>query len=179
MMSKFKRKVLNYVNFYKYKKYEKVEISSKNRISNFLDLEIDKEADVVILDDLKVGKNVSIRCRKNSKLYIGKDVFFNNNCVLTCRYNIEIGDDVIIGPNVVIFDHDHDYKSINRKSDFIYGEIYIGKNVWIGANACILKGSKIGDNAVIAAGAVVSGEVPENSVYYEKGKIKKIGDIHE
>ena len=75
---------------------------------------------------------------------MGENVFFNNNCVLTCKKKIQIGNNVIIGPNVCIFDHDHDYKSPGRAVEFVCKEIKIEDNVWIGANACILKGVKIG-----------------------------------
>ena len=48
------------------------------------------------------------------------------------------------------------------------GEVIIGKNVWIGANTVILRNTRIGDNAVIAAGSIVKGEVPANSVFVDK-----------
>ncbi len=80
----------------------------------------------------------------------------------------------MIGPNVLIFDHDHDFKNKDRKNSYIHGDITIGNNVWIGGNVVILKNTKIGENAVIAAGTVVTGEVPANHIYYAKGKVKKI-----
>lgn len=69
-----------------------------------------------------------------------------------------------------MFDHDHDFRGLEimNGNKFKEAEIIIGNNVWIGANVTILKGTKIGDNAVIAAGSVLVGEVPENSVAYNK-----------
>lgn len=173
---KIKNLALYYIDFYKYTFYKKVIIYKQNRLCHHIDLQIDKKSIVVIHEGLKTEKNVSIKCRENAKLGIGKNVFFNNNCVITCRNKIVIDDDVIVGPNVIVFDHDHDYKSENRKSSYVCKEIHIGKNVWIGANACILKGSNIGDNTVIAAGVIVNGDIPDNCIYFGNGKIKKIGD---
>ena len=51
-------------------------------------------------------------------------------------------------------------------------EVVIGNNIWIGANAIILRGAVIGDNAVIAAGTVVMGEVPANSVAYNRKELE-------
>lgn len=159
---------------YKNKKNIKIDKQTKIYLNNNLELSIDDEARVQIGKDLAIRKNVSIRCRKGANLILGNRIYFNNNCVLTCRNKIIIGDDTSFGPNVIIFDHDHDYKSKNRGSEFISKEITIGKNVWVGANACILKGSNIGDNCVIAAGAVVNNEVPKNCIYYSKNNIKNI-----
>lgn len=110
-------------------------------------------------------------CRPNcsiinkGKLIIGENVFFNRNVSITCLDNITIGKNVSIGNNVVIVDHDHDK---NKRGEFVCSRIVIGENVWIGANSVILRGSKIGDNAIIGANSVVKGDVPENSVFFNK-----------
>ena len=100
--------------------------------------------------------------------------FFNQGCSITCLKRIEIGDNCLFGPNVVIVDHDHDYHFINTKrgSEYICKDVTIGENVVVGANTVILKGSIIGDNAMIGAGSIVSGVVPANSIYY--GKHEKV-----
>lgn len=179
IIKKIKNIFLNYIMFYKYKKYKNIIIKKQKSLIQKYELNIDKTAHVYIGINLHVRKNVSINVRKNANLKLGNNVFFNNNCIVTCRNNITILDDTIIGPNVAIFDHDHNYKIKDRKNNFIMGEIFIGKNVWIGANSCILKGSKIGDNCVIAAGSIVTGNVPANCIYYSKNNIKKIGDLNE
>lgn len=60
------------------------------------------------IEGLILKHRCSLRLRKGSALNIGKNVSFNNNCTLTCRGKISIGDDTNIGPNCAIFDHDHD-----------------------------------------------------------------------
>lgn len=96
--------------------------------------------------------------------------FFNQGCSVTCLKRIQIDDNCLFGPNVVVVDHDHDYRLLNTKrgSEYICKDIIIGKNVVVGANTVILKGSVIGDNAMIGAGSIVTGTIPPNSIYYTK-----------
>lgn len=114
----------------------------------------------------------------NGKLKIGKNVFFNSYSSVNCRQNIQIGENCQIGENVKIYDHDHIYgQGIEIKSSgFSYGDIIIGKNVWIGSNCIILKGSKIGDNCVIGAGSIVKGEIEKDLLVYQNRNLvmKKI-----
>ena len=94
---------------------------------------------------------------KNIK--IGRDVFINSGCHFQDQGGIEIGDGTLIGHNVVLATINHDLKpSMNRVNH--YAPIKIGKYVWIGSNATVLQGVTIGDWSVIAAGAVVTHDVP-------------------
>lgn len=100
-------------------------------------------------------------CGKN--IHIGKNVFINAGCHFQDQGGITIGDGAQIGHNVVLATLNHDLIPENRKT-VIPAPIIIGKNVWIGANSTILSGITIGDNSVIAAGAVVTKDVPANVV---------------
>lgn len=100
-------------------------------------------------------------CGKNLK--IGKNVFFNSGCRVQDQGGITIGDGVLIGHNVVLATLNHAFEPSHRQ-DMNPQPIKIGNNVWIGANSTILPGVTIGDGAIIAAGAVVSKDVPENAV---------------
>ncbi|MDO5548128.1 MAG: acyltransferase [Eubacteriales bacterium] len=93
---------------------------------------------------------------------IGSGNFFNYNVSITALKMIEIGDNCKVANNVVIVDHDHDYH--NSNIGYQCAPVVIGNNVWIGANAVILKGVTIGDNAVIAAGSVVNKDVPSEAI---------------
>ncbi len=100
-------------------------------------------------------------CGKN--ITVGKNVFINEGCCFQDQGGIEIGDDCLVGQQVVIATLNHDLKPTHRK-DMLPKRVKIGKNVWIGAHATILPGVTIGDNAVIAAGAVVTKDVDSNAV---------------
>ena len=98
---------------------------------------------------------------KNIK--IGRDVFINSGCHFQDQGGIEIGDGALIGHNVVLATINHDLNpSMNRVNH--YAPIKIGKHVWIGSNATVLQGVTIGDWSVVAAGAVVTRDVPPMTV---------------
>jgi Acetyltransferase (isoleucine patch superfamily) len=93
-------------------------------------------------------------------------VFLNRNVTVVSKERIHIGAHTAIGPNVVIYDHDHDYAS-EVGEHYRCAPVTIGRNVWIGANVSILRGVQIGDHAVIAAGSVVTENVLENTLLYQ------------
>lgn len=91
--------------------------------------------------------------------------FINRNCNIVSMKEITISKNVTIGPNVCIYDHDHNLKKkYNGDNAFVCKPIVIEENVWIGANVTILKGVSIHKNAVIAAGATVVKDVQENTI---------------
>ena len=100
-------------------------------------------------------------CGKN--IFIGENVFINCCCHFQDQGGIYIGDGTLIGSYVVMATINHGQKP-SQRSDNFPAPIHIGKNVWIGSHATILPGVTIGDNAIVAAGAVVSKDVPENAV---------------
>lgn len=100
-------------------------------------------------------------CGKN--ISIGKHVFINMGCKFQDQGGISIGDGSLIGHNVVLATLNHAAAPEDRGS-MIPAPIRIGKHVWIGANATILPGITIGDGAIVAAGAVVTKNVPENTI---------------
>jgi acetyltransferase-like isoleucine patch superfamily enzyme len=94
---------------------------------------------------------------------IGKNVFINFDCVFLDLGGITIEDNVLIAPKVSLLSEGHPV-SPNERQSLVPGHIHIRKNAWIGAGATILPGVTIGENAVVAAGAVVSKDVPANTV---------------
>lgn len=95
---------------------------------------------------------------------VGRNVFINQGCHFMDMGGITIGDDVMIGPKVNLVSAGHPTSPADRRSAIVAKPIIIGNNVWIGAAATILPGVTIGENAVIAAGAVVSRDVPMNTM---------------
>lgn len=96
-------------------------------------------------------------------IQIGKNVFINHACSFLDMGGITIEDEVLIGPKVNLITENHPLNPADRKS-LISKPILIKRNAWIGANASILPGVTVGENAVVAAGAVVSRDVPDNSI---------------
>lgn len=94
---------------------------------------------------------------------IGKNVFINFDCVFLDLGGITIEDNVLIAPKVNLLSEGHSISPENRQS-LTAGHIHIKKNVWIGANATITQGVTIGENSIVAAGAVVSKDVPDNVI---------------
>lgn len=96
-------------------------------------------------------------------IQIGKNVFINHACSFLDLGGITIEDDVLIGPKVNLITENHPLDPADRGA-LICNPIVIKRNAWIGAAATILPGVTIGENAVIAAGAVVSKDVPDNTI---------------
>ena len=94
---------------------------------------------------------------------VGKNVFINSGCCFQDQGGIEIGNNVLIGQQVVIATINHDLIP-QKRANMLLSPVKIGNDVWIGAHATILAGVTIGNGAVIAAGAVVTKDVPENTV---------------
>ncbi len=104
---------------------------------------------------------------KESLIIIGQNVASNNGLLIVSAERIEIGNDCLIGKDVQMIDCDgHGLAPSERRNSIgKVKPIVIGRNVWIGNNVIILKGTEIGDNSVIGAGAVVTGgKFPSNVV---------------
>lgn len=100
---------------------------------------------------------------KNIK--IGENFYSNFNCVMLDVATINIGDNVMFGPNVSVYTAGHPIHPDARNSGYEYGiGVNIGNNVWIGGNSVINPGVKIGDNVVIGSGSVVTKDIPANVV---------------
>lgn len=97
-------------------------------------------------------------------LRFGRNVFVNHGCTIVAVGGVEIGDDVMIGPNVQLVSGGHPLDPKTRRSACTCAPIRIGRGVWIGAGATVLQGVVVGDDAVVAAGAVVTGDVPPRTV---------------
>jgi len=112
------------------------------------------------------GGNINIT---SGELIVGQRVFINSGYSINVQKKIEIGDETIIGHRFFAIDHDH--KVADRqvlRNEFVRSSISIGKNVWIGADVSILKGVTIGDGAIVAAGSLVTKDIPANSTFIQK-----------
>lgn len=96
-------------------------------------------------------------------IFVGEGVFINACCHFQDHGGVTVGDGCQIGHNVVFATLNHGLSAEDRKNTYP-ASIILGKNVWVGSNSTILQGVTIGDNAIIAAGAVVSKDVPANTI---------------
>lgn len=122
---------------------------------------IGKNSKINVKGNFSVGFGSDIRVFDNAELELGSG-YFNAFVQIVCADSIKIGNNVAIARDVIIRDTDaHDIIDGKHKRT---KSVVIGDHVWIGTRAIIMKGVTIGDGAVIAAGAIVTKDVPKNSV---------------
>jgi acetyltransferase-like isoleucine patch superfamily enzyme len=95
---------------------------------------------------------------------VGRNVFINQGCTLNDIGGIEIGDDVMIGPRVSLITSGHPLDPNQRRKQIVAAPIVIQRNVWLGAGAMVLQGVTVGEDSVVAAGAVVTRDVPPGTL---------------
>ncbi|SMB88996.1 maltose O-acetyltransferase [Pasteurella testudinis DSM 23072] len=115
------------------------------------------------------GGNVSVQpdfnCDYGKNIHVGNDFLTNYNVTILDIAPVHIGDFVMIGPNTLITTVGHPLNAAGRRAKKAQASaVRIGNDVWIGGNCTILPGVTIGNNVVVAAGAVVSKDVPDNCV---------------
>jgi acetyltransferase-like isoleucine patch superfamily enzyme len=114
----------------------------------------------------------------DARIVIGAD-YIGPNSVLVARESITIGDGTKIAELVVIRDADHDHTAPLRDLKFSAAPIEIGKDVWLGAQAVVLRGVSIGDHATVGAGAVVTRTVREGTTVVGVPAYEVTGSTHE
>ncbi|HEY0655457.1 MAG TPA: sugar O-acetyltransferase [Chryseosolibacter sp.] len=125
----------------------------RERLSDIIDSRIDKSTTVFVPFYTNFGKHIKL----------GKNVFINHACSFLDLGGITIEDDVMIGPRVNLTTENHPVDPATRKY-LDLKSILIKRNAWIGAGATILPGVTIGENSIVAAGAVVNKDVPDNTI---------------
>jgi acetyltransferase-like isoleucine patch superfamily enzyme len=99
-----------------------------------------------------------------NEIRVGHNVFVNQNCTFYDLGGLDIADDVMIGPNVSIITTSHPIAPSQRRAVTIGRPIVIEKGVWIATGATIIGGVTVGENSVVAAGSVVTRDVPANTL---------------
>lgn len=123
---------------------------------------------------VKIGKKCKVEANTaisavDGSILLGNGCAIGRNCRIAAHESIKIGNDVMIGPNVVILDHDHKIENgLIKKKEYATAKIVIEDGVWIGANCILLKGVTIGRGAVVAAGTVVTHDCPAGSLMIQK-----------
>lgn len=109
-------------------------------------------------------RNSWFNVSKGGFLTIGDYCYFGHGCQINAFQKVEIGNSVLISDNVFISDADHAYKNILtpiKDQEIVTSPVFVGDGTWIGRNAVILPGVKIGQNCVVGANAVVNKNIPD------------------
>lgn len=100
-------------------------------------------------------------CDYGRNIELGRNVYFNFNCVILDVVKVRIGDNVLFGPAVQVYTASHPLSAQERRSGLEFGRpVVIGNDVWLGGGAIVCPGVSIGDGAVIGAGSVVTRDIP-------------------
>lgn len=114
------------------------------------------------------GEGVSIEhnfhCDLGYNIHVGRNFYAGYNCTILDMAEVRIGDDCMIAPNVGIYTAGHSVQPEGRNKSGYGIPITIGNNVWIGGHCVVLAGVSIGDNSIVAAGSVVTKDVPANTI---------------
>jgi len=105
---------------------------------------------------------IEVGAGRGGSLVLGKRVFINTGATVVANHSIVLGDDCLIGDFVAIFDTDHHQLEPSRPTRV--APVRLGANVWVGRSVTILPGVTIGDHAVIAAGSIVTDDVPARTL---------------
>ena len=109
-----------------------------------------------------IGDGTKIRCHEG-EVIIGVKTVLGQECTISAYQHVRIGEQCVIADRAMFIDFDHGTVEVERpiRTQGIYKrDVDVGSNVWIGYGACILRGVKVGDNAVIGTNAVVTADVP-------------------
>lgn len=124
-------------------------------------IELLKSGKILLGGRCSIGKDVEV-ASVNANVTIGENVHIGDYSMIIGRCSIDIGKNTILGPHVYIYDHDHAIADSGMaiRDKYKTNPVVVGKNVWIGTNTVVLKGTTIGDGCIIGAGSVVSGTIP-------------------
>lgn len=115
-------------------------------------------------DRVAMGAGVRL-VAQGGRIRIGNDVFLGDGCILVSCGSIDIGADTQVAEYVVIRDHDHKIgPEPIRTSGFETAPVAIGRDCWLGAKVTVLRGSRIGDGAVLGAHSLVRSDIPPNAI---------------
>jgi acetyltransferase-like isoleucine patch superfamily enzyme len=157
-------------------RYSTFKASIIQRISPSVEIKVLDQGSILLGKNICISRNSSLIATNSGSITIGNKVFMNQNCMISAKSKISIGDHCNFGPNVCVFDNDHRYDAKNgvSASDYSIGEIHIGSGTWIASNVVILRNTTIGKNCVIGAGCIVKGNIPDNTlVYMDRNQILK------
>lgn len=145
------------------------------RFSCKSDIRMRKGSRLVLEDKCHIADHITLRLAGKGELIIKTGTSISQQTIITCHDKIEIGNNVMIGPNVTIYDHDHNFRKgvlMNHTGGYTTLPIVIEDNVWLGSNVIVLKGVRIGEGSVVASGSLVTKDIPAQSIVYNKRNVE-------
>ena len=131
-----------------------------------LELEVSRRGRVRFGRFVWIGDRTKIRCHEG-EVEIGRKTVMGQECTISAYQRVRIGEQCVIADRAMFIDFDHGVVEVERpiRLQGIYKrDVEVGSNVWIGYGACILRGVRVGDNAVVGTNSVVTKDVPANAV---------------
>jgi acetyltransferase-like isoleucine patch superfamily enzyme len=131
-----------------------------------LELQIGRKGEIRFGRFVWIGDGTKIRCHEGV-VEIGDKTVLGQECTISAYQRVRIGEQCVIADRAMFIDFDHGVVDVERpiRHQGIYKrDTIVGSNVWIGYGACILRGVRVGDNAIIGTNSVVTGDVPANAV---------------
>jgi acetyltransferase-like isoleucine patch superfamily enzyme len=131
-----------------------------------LELQIGRRGEIRFGRFVWIGDGTKIRCHEGV-VEIGEKTVLGQECTISAYQRVRIGEQCVIADRAMFIDFDHGVVDVERpiRQQGIYKrDVIVGSNVWIGYNACLLRGVRVGDNAIIGSNSVVTRDVPANAV---------------
>ena len=131
-----------------------------------LELEVSRRGRVKFGRFVWIGDGTKIRCHEG-EVEIGAKTVIGQECTISAYQRVRIGEQCVIADRAMFIDFDHGVVEVERpiRLQGIYKrDVEVGSNVWIGYGACILRGVRVGDNAIVGTNSVVTRDVPANAV---------------
>jgi acetyltransferase-like isoleucine patch superfamily enzyme len=131
-----------------------------------LELQIGRRGEIRFGRFVWIGDGTKIRCHEGV-VEIGDKTVLGQECTISAYQRVRIGEQCVIADRAMFIDFDHGVIEVERpiRQQGIYKrDVIVGSNVWIGYNACLLRGVRVGDNAIIGSNSVVTKDVPANAV---------------
>jgi acetyltransferase-like isoleucine patch superfamily enzyme len=131
-----------------------------------LELQIGKRGAIKFGRFVWIGDGSKIRCHEG-EVKIGRKTVMGQECTISAYQRVRIGEQCVIADRAMFIDFDHGVVEVERpiRLQGIYKrDVEVGSNVWIGYGACVLRGVRVGDNAIVGTNSVVTKDVPANAV---------------
>ena len=131
-----------------------------------LQLQIGKRGRIRFGRFVWIGDGTKIRCHEG-QVEIGPKTVLGQDCTISAYQSVRIGEQCVIADRAMFIDFDHGVVDVElpiRRQGIYKRDVEVGSNCWIGYGACILRGVRVGDNAIVGTNSVVTRDVPANAV---------------